>query len=585
MFYKVFQCFFVFVFFLWVTCGQASANVKPRVADLNQGWSRQEVQIYNYYSEGTNLAPLDFVLNLPDPKNPGAKFIDKLSTEYGFIPGEKSKLNPDGLPVGFTIDKRPEKFQDRSYLGITCATCHTRQLVYEKTNNSGSTSTSILPVHGGPSLVDFPRFSKDFYDSFFTLLKDDVLMTTFATDVLKKTPEPEDIDNLRNEIRTFTGPLVATNEIIEEMQISPADFGPGNLNALTQGYYNNVGLGAWLKRQQPTATKTSGGSTPLRIEFEGTVNYPPMWFAYRDNWAQWFAEIHHLGQRSWIQSVSTSPVRPPKMIEAFKEGSFLTSIDFNNIETIQNLLQRLRPPKWPEQTLGKLKPKLVTKGKVLFQENCAQCHLHTDELPHLQTDELPNELGLIFKERQAFDVGTDPVAYQQFEEKANERVVGLVDLSEKIFGLRNAQLAAQFKPQYPETYPEIIANYQKHDSKGRPNKFALAQEYYGGTEQDSWPKSGAVYWASPLQGIFASSPYFHNGSVPTLRDVLSPPEQRPTTFLTGSNSFDPKNVGLKNEGYFTYNTTEKGKGNGGHPFGTQLPPEQKEALLEYLKSI
>lgn len=88
-----------------------------------------------------------------------------------------------------------------------------------------------------------------------------------------------------------------------------------------------------------------------------------------------------------------------------------------------------------------------------------------------------------------------------------------------------------------------------------------------------------------MAGIFATSPYLHNGSVPSLSDLLSPPDRRPTTFRTGGNAFDPERVGLNSEGSFLYNTQELGKGNGGHLFGTQLPPAEKAALIEYLKSL
>ena len=82
-------------------------------------------------------------------------------------------------------------------------------------------------------------------------------------------------------------------------------------------------------------------------------------------------------------------------------------------------------------------------------------------------------------------------------------------------------------------------------SRGRPNEFGLAKDDYKDAEEANWPKTGAAYWASPLEGIFASSPYFHNGSVRTLWDVLTPPAQRPKTFRTGSNEFDVEGVGLR----------------------------------------
>ena len=76
----------------------------PQIVQLNQGWSEREAEFYAHADEGTNLAPLDFLVNLPDPAKPGARFIDKLTTDYGFIASDKSASNPQGLPVGFTVD-------------------------------------------------------------------------------------------------------------------------------------------------------------------------------------------------------------------------------------------------------------------------------------------------------------------------------------------------------------------------------------------------------------------------------------------------------------------------------------------------
>ena len=76
-----------------------AAPAARHVVLLNQGWSEREARFYDHANEGTNLAPVDFFLNLPDPAKPGSKFVDKLSTDYGFIPSEKSAANPHGLPL------------------------------------------------------------------------------------------------------------------------------------------------------------------------------------------------------------------------------------------------------------------------------------------------------------------------------------------------------------------------------------------------------------------------------------------------------------------------------------------------------
>lgn len=76
-----------------------AAPAARHVVLLNQGWSEREARFYDHANEGTNLAPVDFFLNLPDPAKPGSKFVGKISTDYGFIPSEKSAANPHGLPL------------------------------------------------------------------------------------------------------------------------------------------------------------------------------------------------------------------------------------------------------------------------------------------------------------------------------------------------------------------------------------------------------------------------------------------------------------------------------------------------------
>jgi len=126
----------------------------PAVIDLQQGWRPEEIDLYHHTSEGTNLAPLELALHLPDPRRPGHRFLEGLDKRYGFIPSPVSERNPHGLPVGLAIDPRPERFGDRPYLGLTCATCHTRELrARPVTSPLGVLRTVRLPVHGGPGLV------------------------------------------------------------------------------------------------------------------------------------------------------------------------------------------------------------------------------------------------------------------------------------------------------------------------------------------------------------------------------------------------------------------------------------------------
>ena len=89
------------------------APPRAQIVHLNQGWSEREARFYDHANEGTNLAPLEFLLNLPDPARPDSKFVDRLANDYGFIASEQSADNPYGLPVGFAIDDRPATYGDR----------------------------------------------------------------------------------------------------------------------------------------------------------------------------------------------------------------------------------------------------------------------------------------------------------------------------------------------------------------------------------------------------------------------------------------------------------------------------------------
>ena len=103
-----------------------------------------------------------------------------------------------------------------------------------------------------------------------------------------------------------------------------------------------------------------------------------------------------------------------------------------------------------------------------------------------------------------------------------------------------------------------------------------------------------------MNGIWATAPYLHNGSVPTLANLLSKDRGRgfwisnsrydhvKKEFYPASNTFDPTNVGIaatQSESAFWFDTTKEGNTNTGHPFGTNLDDSQKKSLIEFLKTL
>jgi hypothetical protein len=137
-------------------------------------------------------------------------------------------------------------------------------------------------------------------------------------------------------------------------------------------------------------------------------------------------------------------------------------------------------------------------------------------------------------------------------------------------------MRAQTVPQYPLPVDEALA---------ANGKLIFAQHCVSchGTDPAVAPS---------LQGTWLRGPYLHNGSVPTVRDLLNPPSLRPRAFYLGNNLIDPRNVGFnstlsaeKGLHFTLFDTTQPGNSNSGHSYGTDLSDSQKDALLEYVKTL
>ena len=179
-------------------------------------------------------------------------------------------------------------------------------------------------------------------------------------------------------------------------------------------------------------------------------------------------------------------------------------------------------------------------------------------------------------------------------------------------------------PKYP--FPldaQKVANGKKsfdancascHASERTGTPLLLAEVGTDKNRMDSWNKQAAIaankvvsdmglerkglveadlvgYVASFLDGIWLRAPYLHNGSVPSLRDLLEPVDKRPKVFYRGYDVYDQVKVGFVTEGADAerigskFDVSQKGNGNMGHVFGVNLSPEEKDALVEYLKTL
>jgi mono/diheme cytochrome c family protein len=176
---------------------------------------------------------------------------------------------------------------------------------------------------------------------------------------------------------------------------------------------------------------------------------------------------------------------------------------------------------------------------------------------------------------------------------------------EKIFNDTCARCHGTYGPK--GTYPNRIVPIEQIGTDRR--RFDGLSRKFGAYFNKSWfaEKYPAVetkgYQAPPLDGIWATAPYFHNGSVPTVYNVLNSKSRPPIytrSFRTDLTAYDAKKLGWKVEVLRkapdpattpplefrkVYDTTRPGRGNGGHPFGDRLSDAERWAVIEYLKTL
>jgi len=95
-----------------------------------------------------------------------------------------------------------------------------------------------------------------------------------------------------------------------------------------------------------------------------------------------------------------------------------------------------------------------------------------------------------------------------------------------------------------------------------------------------------AYKGRPLNGIWATAPYLHNGSVPNLDELLKPAARRVKKFKIGSREFDPIHCGLRSDqGDFEFDTSLPGNSNAGHEYDKEFTDDERLQLIEYMKSL
>jgi cytochrome c5 len=573
---------------------------------LDQNWSTEDRHWFHHASQGTATFPVpyDWFVALEQPGlrlfgRPGLLRDSGYLERFGFIPSPKS-VNTDeaslrrfgysgssnappipesaahlrptpvenlaGLPVGFArlagatnpTTGKPEP--DR--IGLTCAACHAGSIRYKGVS---------IRFDGGPANVDLLKLEQATALSIFYTLYVPGRFQRFATRVLGPDPDNATYNQLKRDLSATADSLLRQIKIQKKAFANDTLEGFGRLDALNrignQVFYTDLDISG-----------LEGYEKNLHAR-DAPVSFPPIWSVPWFWWAQYDASIEqplirNAGEALGVFAlVNLSPDRPPGDL-------FRSSVALENLDRIETMLRGpnpfeqnpkgfagLKSPKWPSEIFQndpawKINATRVTKGRAIYAEICVECHLGPVSDPEFdsqfpdksfwspkETHWDPNGPVLNPVQKSVAGMGTDPAQANVLKLRKVD-VPGFLDMQParelgKVWGCPN--IPAPPSTEMPFVYALMIA-------VDRTNRKWMDDHNISDADRAAlWGKRGncpnpanaeqAHYRARPLNGVWATAPYLHNGSVPSLYWMLKPAGERPKQFCMGLRDFDPEQVG------------------------------------------
>ena len=514
-----------------------------------------------------------------DPKST-KPFIENL-TRFGLLPDPSRN---DGLAIGLSLASNSYTF-GMEFVGVTCAACHVSELRY-----GGKT----IRVDGAPNMLNLQLFYAEAIGALFATLNDTgklwralkrlgrqdferysiaapfvrpALLGYYAVNVALNREKLKARVELIRVIRT-------AKELREEAKKKganePATSGFGRLDAFdgTRNFLltrlrkedvggefkvnikNMVKLNAPTKFPQIWSLKAEKPGD-VSIYYDDPAKFPQVWGFKDYSWLEWTLNTDTVLERNFTETLGAGAT--VVLDPAAGTSLFNSSISINNLHDLEWLTYYIDPPRWPAELFGPVDTAMAERGKSLFGSHCANCHEYGS------SDR--TETGLLRLRGRSLDIaGTDPAAALRISCPVPD--TGAIDVASRPLTAAQADLlkdcagvtaetrqAKGFASVTQKVVDEIKkkayaaegideARRRKIEDLDRRKKVVWRD-----TLLDTTPPDGP-YAARPLHGIWAAAPYLHNGSVPTLHDLLLPPEQRPKQFALGSRDYDPKKVGF-----------------------------------------
>jgi len=588
----------------------ASAQPAPDTG-LDQGWTAAQKADWSNRSQGSRLLPLAWLQALEQPGS-SAVFLDRAYIErFRYLPNASTA--PGQLPVGFAIDtQNDERFSDitrlrwkapqssrEPWVGMNCSACHTAEMTFQGT---------LLRVEGGPTQADFQGFMRALRQALVETRDDETKWKRFAAAVLKGVDGPANRLMLKAELAR----VVEWQLRVERANNTPLEYGFGRLDAFGH-IFNKVVL------------RANNQSQPINPS-DAPVSYPFLWNIHQHDKVQWNGISSNKLKLAGVE-LGALGRNVGEVLGVFADLTLLapgpafagyrTSARMDNLKLLERHITRLRPPAWPA-VFPPIDADRWEAGKALFHaatpDGCSGCH-DVLERKDLQT-RFPARMSPLKGDRA---IGTDPwMACNSYTARASTGVLRFtppgffigsgapMGASAPVRDMVGAAVIGAIWSQSATVLGGGAKALKSHPLAGEPDllespaeEAPLVAAGRAARRQRCLSEDSELlaYKGRPLTGVWATAPFLHNGSVPTLFDLLLPAAQRPSSFAIGTREFDPVKVGYVLDGAtadnsFIFRSRDAlgnvidGNDNGGHDYGNAaLTDEQRWALVEYMKAV
>jgi hypothetical protein len=592
-------------------------SMSDEIVNVEQGWSPADKTAWYTTTQGSRLLPLSWLRALEQPDSDKPFLAPEYMASFHYIPGPGAS----DLPIGFTIDDQDDsrlsatklrwkegQSSKEPWAGMNCSACHSNEITY---------NGKRMRVEGAPTLADFQSFREALNKALDQTWLVDQKFARFAKQVLGD--DNQDSDKLRGELAK----LVDAETKLGSANATPLRYGFGRLDAIGN-IFNKV------------ATIVNAPGQTFHAS-DAPVSYPFLWNIPQLNAVQWNASapngpvvggvaVGALGRNAGEVIGVFGDIQIELWPLALLRPGYISSINMANLEQLEQLVGRLKPPAWPSVFPAIDETKRLA-GQRLFTDHCARCHSHLDR-EDLAT---PVTIGTTLL-KGSEPIGTDPwMACNAYANSARtgsmiltprgyfvvpgERPIILGSTAPEFDMLATAVVGSivSYADKYKKVVNKVLAK-ELFDRKSTPHIDRLPQIKLSNLVPEIAPATVAPdkiaqlkqcladdspilgYKLRPLTGIWATAPFLHNGSVPTLYDLLLPPSDRPKSFYVGTREFDPVKVGFKTEqsaeNSFLFRVFDdqgnpiQGNLNSGHDYNNAgFSAADREALVEYMKGL